>query len=145
MAAGTVVLTPGAPSIDPAPGVAVLDLSESHVPGDSWTAQVALAIHAQGPTPPLVLVFGGPACVHAPHLGFAQRSARRSVSAYVLVDPVLPAPGAAPDWPDAPVIVVVTPDADSDTRSAALGARLRGWEVLDGTPNAMIDEVANRP
>jgi hypothetical protein len=49
------------------------------------------------------------------------------------------------DWPDAPVTVVITSDADDDTRSAALGARLRGWEVLEGDASALIAEIAARP
>jgi hypothetical protein len=49
------------------------------------------------------------------------------------------------DWPDAPVTVVITSDADDGTRSAALGARLRGWEVLEGDASALIAEIAARP
>jgi hypothetical protein len=63
----------------------------------------------------------------------------------VLVDPVLPRPGAVSDWPDAPVTVIVTAGADEDTRSAALGARLRSWEVLEGDASALISEIASRP
>jgi hypothetical protein len=62
-----------------------------------------------------------------------------------LVDPVLPRPGAVSDWPDAPVTVVITSDADDDIRSAALGARLRGWEVLEGDPSSLIAGIAARP
>ena len=93
----------------------------------------------------MLLVFTGAAAAQAPFLGFAQRSARRAVGGYVLVDPVLPRPGAVSDWPDAPVTVIVTSAADEDTRSAALGARLRGWEVLEGDASALIADIAGRP
>ena len=141
MAIGCVVLTPG--SAYDVPGA--LDLS-GEVPAESeWTARTALAIAAASPTTPVLLVFTGAAAGQAPFLGFAQRSARRAVGGYVLVDPVLPRPGAVSDWPDAPVTIVVTPHADDDTRAAALGARLRGWEVLEGDARALIAEIAARP
>lgn len=141
MAIGSVVLTPG--SAYAVPGA--LDLSDDAPAETEWTARVALGLAAAAPAPPVLLVFTGAAAAQAPHLGFAQRSARRAVGGYVLVDPVLPRPGAVSDWPDAPVTVVVTPQADADTRSAALGARLRGWEVLEGDASALIAEIAGRP
>jgi hypothetical protein len=143
MAIGSVVLTPG--SSYAVPGA--LDLSADALSDREWTARVALAITAASGelVAPLLLVLTGAAAAHAPHLGFAQRSARRAVGGYVLVDPVLPRPGAVSDWPDAPVTVVITSDADDDTRSAALGARLRGWEVLEGNASALIADIAARP
>jgi len=143
MAIGSVVLTPG--SLYTVPDA--LDLSADVISDGEWTPRVALAITAASGEfiPPLLLVLTGAAAAHAPHLGFAQRSARRGVGGYVLVDPVLPRPGAVSDWPDAPVTVVITSDADDGTRSAALGARLRGWEVLEGDASALIAEIAARP
>ena len=143
MAIGTVVLTPG--SAYAVAATRVLDLSELAVPSEQWTARVALDINAAQPEPPLLLVFSGDACLQAPSLGFAQRSARRAVGGYVLVDPVLPRPGAAPDWPDAPITVIVTVEADDETRSQALGARLRGWDVIDGDPLSLVAEIAAQP
>ena len=143
MAAGTLVLTPGSPYA--VPDCPVLDLASDDIPDDQWTARVALDIHAAQPAAPLLLVFTGAACVHAPALGFAQRSARRAVIGYALVDPVLPRPGSAPDWPDAPVIVIVTPGADDDCRSHALGARLRGWEVREGTADDVLGDLVRSP
>ena len=141
MAIGSVVLTPGS-----AYAVAgALDLSGDAPAESEWTARTALGIAAASPATPVLLVFTGAAAAQAPFLGFAQRSARRAVGGYVLVDPVLPRPGAVSDWPDAPVSVVITPKADAETRSAALGARLRGWEILDGEPSALIAEIATRP
>jgi hypothetical protein len=141
MAIGSVVLTPGASYAVPG----ALDLSGDDLADTEWTARVALSIAAADVLPPLLLVLGGDSAAHAPHLGFAQRSARRAVGGYVLVDPVLPRPGAVSDWPDAPVTVVITADADDDTRSAALGARLRGWEVLEGDASDLIRQIADRP
>jgi len=141
MAVGSVVLTPG--SAYGVPGA--LDLSGHAFPSAEWTARTALSIAEQAPEPPLLLVLTGDEAVHAPHLGFAQRSARRVVGGYVLVDPVMPKPGAVSDWPDAPVTVIITPNADDDVRGTALGARLRGWEVLDGDARQLIRDIAERP
>jgi hypothetical protein len=143
MAIGSVVLTPGSGYAVPG----ALDLSADTLSDGEWTARVALAITAASGefAAPLLLVLTGAAAAHAPHLGFAQRSARRAVGGYVLVDPVLPRPGAVSDWPDAPVTVVITSDADDDIRSAALGGRLRGWEVLEGDPSSLIAGIAARP
>jgi hypothetical protein len=141
MAIGSVVLTPGSSYDVPA----AVDLSAETYPEADWTARTALAISASQASTPLLLVLTGPAATFAPHLGFAQRSARRTVGGYVLVDPVLPKPGAVSDWPDAPVTVIITPIANEDVRSAALGARLRGWEVLEGEAGALIRGIAARP
>jgi hypothetical protein len=143
MAIGSVVLTPG--SAYSVPGA--LDLGGDMPAESEWTARVALGIAggAAQLSPPLLLVLTAAAAAHAPHLGFAQRSARRAVGGYVLVDPVLPRPGAVSDWPDAPVTVIITSLADDETRSAALGARLRGWEVLEGDASALINDIAARP
>ena len=141
MAIGSVVLTPGsAYAVEGA-----LNLSGDTPAESEWTARTALAIAAASPSAPLLLVFTGAAAAQAPFVGFAERSARRAVGGYVLVDPVLPRPGAVSDWPDAPVIVIVTATADDDTRSAAHGARLRGWEVLQGDASALISDIASRP
>ena len=144
MPINSVVLTPGS-AYTLAHVPAVIDLTDMDVSVNDWTPRTALQIAAADPAPPLLLVLTGTACAFAPHLGFAQRSARRTVGGYVLVDPVLPRPGSVSDWPDAPVTVVVTSDADQDTRSAALGARLRGWDVVDGDPSTIIAEIAARP
>lgn len=151
MPTGMVVLTPGA-AYEVA-GVPVAAVGEGlAIDSPDWVPRVALDITASvsGATSvsgagPLLLVFTGAACTRAPYVGFAQRAARRAVSGYVLVDPILPAPGAVTDWPDAPVTVVLTADADADTRSAGLGARLRGWDVVEGEPASIIAEIAQRP
>jgi hypothetical protein len=142
MPIGSVVLTPGATYADVSGSV--VDLSDMQLEAEHWTARVALEIAAADPVAPLLLVFVADASALAPHVGFAQRAARRSVGGYVMVDPVLPRPGVVSDWPDAPVTVIVTDGADEDTRSAALGARLRGWDVVDGDPASIITEIAQR-
>ena len=93
MAIGSVVLTPGSAYTVPD----ALDLSADVISDGEWTPRVALAITAASGEfiPPLLLVLTGAAAAHAPHLGFAQRSARRAVGGYVLVDPVLPRPGSS--------------------------------------------------
>ena len=144
MTTGTLVLTPGAPyDVLPPSGSPVLDLSGLECADTDWTARTALAIQERSPEAPLLLVIAGPWAQHAPALGFAQRAARRAVHGYVLVDPRLPTPGQ--DWPDAPVVVVVTPGAHDDTRTGALGARLRGWEVIEAPAAPAIVEIAARP
>lgn len=141
MPVGSVVLTPG--SSYAVEGFTCIDLSASSIPDAEWTARVALGIASRAETAPLLLVLTGSSCRHAPHLGFAQRAARRAVAGYVLVDPVLPAVGTVSDWPDAPVTVIVTPGADADTRTAALGARLRGWEIREGEADSLIAQIAS--
>lgn len=112
---------------------------------DTWVARTALAItqacQAQVAFPPLLLVFCGSSARYAPHLGFAQRAARRAVRGYVLIDPELPRPGAVSDWPDAPVIVVLS--AQDGPREH--DAHLRGWEVLVGDPSSVITDLVARP
>ena len=120
MTIGSVVLTPGS-----AYAVAgAVDLSGDAPAESEWTARTALAIAAASPATPVLLVFTGAAAAQAPFLGFAQRSARRAVGGYVLVDPVLPRPGAVSDWPDAPVIVIVS--------AAATAASIPATETLNG-------------
>jgi hypothetical protein len=141
VAFGSVVLTPGSAYVVPG----ALDLSGEAFSADEWTARTALAIAAASPVTPLLLVLSGADAARAPHLGFAQRSARRAIGGYVLVNPTLPQPGAVSDWPDAPVTVVITPEADADSRTAALGARLRGWEIMEGDASTLICDIALRP
>lgn len=84
----------------------------------------AAAILAVSPQDPLLLALDGDAALEAPALALAQRTAHRSIAAYLLVEPTLPAPH--PEWPDAPVTVVTADEG------LARQARLRGWEVFDG-------------
>jgi len=90
---------------------------------------------------PLVLVFVGEASVHAPAMGFSRRALRRPAVHYVLVDPMMPTIGGDyGDWPDAPVTVVITEDAEDFAKDAALQCRLRGWTV---TRDSLESVLAN--
>jgi len=102
-----------------------------------WVTHVAsqLAHTAE----PLVLVFVGEASVHAPAIGFSRRALRRPAVHYVLVDPVMPTIGGDyGDWPDAPVTVVLTEDAEDMAKDAALQSRLRGWTVTRDSIQAVL-------
>jgi hypothetical protein len=134
----TVVWTAGGTpaSIDEIPDVATIvlpdlpaDLHDDWVPRTAVALTTALREHDGEHPAPLVLVCTGPFAAFTPHLGFAQRAARRSVAGYVLINPVLPAPGAVSDWPDAPVHVVITPDAPATVLDVERAAHLRGWTV----------------
>ncbi|MDP4715014.1 MAG: hypothetical protein NWS04_04100 [Candidatus Nanopelagicales bacterium] len=137
MPINSVVLTPGS-AYTLAHVPAVIDLTDMDVSVNDWTPRTALQIAAADPAPPLLLVLTGTACAFAPHLGFAQRSARRTVGGYVLVDPVLPRPGAVSDWPDAPVTVVVTSDADRTLgRPRSVHACVDGmWSMVTRPPSS---------
>lgn len=147
MESAAVVLTSGVPSplAQALPGAVRLEDIPDTTDEGTWVARTAIALTAAVQqsllTPPLLLVFAGEHARQAPHLGFAQRAARRSVHGYVLIDPELPAPGSVSDWPDAPVTVVLSePDADIER-----DARLRGWEVHIGDAAQLVAEVASRP
>lgn len=94
--------------------------------GVFWVAHTAMALRDL--QSPIVLVAYGAATALVPTVGFAARSSRKPVSAYILVDGPLPsAEHRTTDWPDAPVTCVC--DADSDM---AHQAQLRGWQVVSG-------------
>lgn len=95
-----------------------------------WIGHTAMGVAASGVTPPVLLVALGAAGATLPALALAQRAARRAVGGYLLLDAQLPPAGGTADWPDAPVIYVSTPDGGATALDAAMGARLRGWEVV---------------
>ena len=96
--------------------------------GTRWVTHVAAQL--AGTADALVLVFFGPASVHAPALGFSRKALRSPAVGYVLVDPEMPTIGGEyGDWPDAEVTVVLTSDAPEFARDAARQAQLRGWKV----------------
>ena len=170
MPVGSVVLTPAAPGTDPVDwsflAAALRDADVAVVVPDlppeddghpstgpartaHWVAHCALGIRAAEPREPVLLVAAGPAGAMLPALGFAQRAARRAVAGYVLLDAALPRPGAAADWPDAPVVCVLAGAAsgtDTDAAAAADDARRRGWEVVvSDDPAGVLVELARRP
>jgi hypothetical protein len=135
---GVRVLAPEVPA--PEPG------DDQRTRNAHWVANLAISLAAGGAVAPIMLVLDGTAGALAPALGFAQRAARRAVSAYVLVDASTPpAESRGGDWPDAPVWFVASPAADELEVNQA---RLRGWtvvEVLDADPasvGAALAEVA---
>ena len=82
------------------------------------------AINLLDPPPPLVIVAEGDLALLLPAIALSQRSARRRVSEYVLIDAELPT--VTDSWPDAPVTVVT----DDSQGAAARQGSLRGWRVL---------------
>jgi hypothetical protein len=95
-----------------------------------WVTHVAAELAHTADS--LVLVFHGETSIHAPAIGFSRRSLRRPAVAYVLIDPVMPTIGGDyGDWPDAPVTVIITEQANDLAREASLQSRLRGWKVTN--------------
>ena len=93
-----------------------------------WVTHVASELSHTGDS--LVLIFNGEMSIHAPAIGFSRRSLRRPAVGYILIDPVMPTIGGDyGDWPDAPVTVVITQDANDLAKEASLQSRLRGWKV----------------
>ena len=100
-------------SITPVPG-----------PESAFSARMCAAINLLDPPPPLVIVAEGDLALLLPAIALSQRSARRRVSEYVLIDAELPP--VTDGWPDAPVTVVT----DDSQGAAARQGSLRGWRVL---------------
>jgi hypothetical protein len=100
-------------SITPVPG-----------PESAFSARICAAINVLDPQPPLVIVAEGGLALLLPAIALSQRSARRRVSEYVLIDADLPP--VTDGWPDAPVTVVT----DDPQGAAARQGSLRGWRVL---------------
>lgn len=105
-------------------------------PEAKWVSHVAAKLASTAE--PLILVFNGQTCIHAPAIGFSRKSLRRPAVAYVLVDPVMPQVGGEySDWPDAPVTVVITDLANESAKEASLQSRLRGWQVINSLNEAL--------
>jgi hypothetical protein len=105
-----------------------------------WVTHVASQLASTAE--PLVLVFHGAASVHAPAIGFSRRSLRRPAVGYILIDPVMPTIGGDyGDWPDAPVTVVITDEANDLAKEASLQSRLRGWKVTTDSPQEVLSEL----
>jgi hypothetical protein len=122
--------------------------------GPRYVARAALAISAEVPVGPLVLVAHGNAGPLVPAIALAQRAAHRRIGGYVFVDAELPRPATAqrhdhdhgdhdhgeppapipPDWPEAPCAYLRTPDAGPETAQAVREAGLRGWTVAEQRP-----------
>ncbi|MGI9135898.1 MAG: hypothetical protein ACR2JS_02410 [Candidatus Nanopelagicales bacterium] len=120
MPTATVLVLGELPEIVDIGGIEVVPSADGAIP---LIARVCAEITRLAPTPPLVIVTQGELALLLPGIALAQRTARRSVLAYVLVDPVLPA--VSEQWPDARVHVVGR--AGFELRAA----ELRGWDVHD--------------
>jgi hypothetical protein len=109
-----------------------------------WVADQAIAITAARLSGPLLLVAHGAATRGVPALAMSQRAARHNVVGYVLVDGAPPQPGrAGQDWPDAPVLSVLSPSGDPATLRTA---RLRGWLTVHDEPaRAVLCHVRTWP
>lgn len=137
--AGIPVLAPtaaapqAATSAPPAPpGTDAPTAADERLAIAGWVADQAVAITASARGVPLILVAVGQATRGLPALGLSQRAARHNVIGYVLVDGgPPPANRSGVDWPDAPVLYVVSPDGPAAGLSAA---HLRGWVTVQSDP-----------
>jgi hypothetical protein len=123
--------------------------------GGPWVAECSVSLMRSVVQEPIVLVASGARCDELPAVGWARRSARRPVGAYVLIDPTTTPVHRGQgdgDWPDAPVIVLTgdqteghSDAARADERAAMLQARLRGWTVVpyENRPDDRMVEVLN--
>lgn len=128
------------------PLVATVQLSAQPLvipaPSDSqrWVPHVAATLAKTAE--PLVLVFYGEACTHAPAIGFSRRSLHRPAVSYVLVDPQMPQVGGEyGDWPDAPVTVLISDNPPEFAREAAMQSRLRGWTISQQSLQEVLDSL----
>ena len=99
------------------------DITPVPGPEAALSARICAAINLLDPAPPLVIVAEGSLALMLPAVALSQRSARRRVAEYVLVDPELPP--VTDGWPDAPVTVI----SSGDSSDASIQGRLRGWTV----------------
>lgn len=114
------------------PGTAAPTAADERLAIAGWVADQAVAITASAPDVPLILVAVGQAIRGLPALGLSQRAARHNVVGYVLVDGgPPPASRSGVDWPDAPVLYVMSSDGPTAGLAAA---RLRGWVTVHGDP-----------
>lgn len=92
---------------------------------------------------PLILVFAGESCVHAPAIGFSRKSLRRPAIHYILVNPTqLPAPSSEySDWPDAPVTIVINAEQETDYADIKWQASLRGWKTTSRPLTEFLNDV----
>jgi hypothetical protein len=117
---GVSALTPELPSGEPG--------EDDRTARAHWVGSLAVSLTAAAVSPPVLLVLAGATGPLASALGLSQRAARRPVAGYVLLDAACPRiDGPVPDWPDAPVAYLASPDADA----LEVGqSRLRGWQIV---------------
>lgn len=88
------------------------------------SAEVAAYLSAQRVTEPLVLLAATDRAAWLPAIALSQRAQGRRIAGYLVIDPQDVT--TSDEWPDAPVIALISNDA---SHSANL-ARLRGWRVI---------------
>lgn len=113
-------------------GATVLDVDLPSAAAAPLAVRTCAAIVTARPTSPLLVVALSDGAELVASVALSQRTAHRAVTGYVLIDPETDP--SAPDWPDAPVLAIVT-EAEGD---AARRARLRGWQVAAATAPAVI-------
>ena len=130
-----VALCPTTDGVHPFAGDVLAQLGSTPVvvpapaPGARWISHVAGYLAST--TGPIIVAIHGEQAVHAAAIGFARRAIHRPAIRYVLTDPRMPELGGDyGDWPDAPVIIVLSAEAPDYAVDAANQARLRGWTVV---------------
>ena len=108
-------------------GIRLCDIDLPLAQAAPFATRVCAAIQQARPAAPLVIVAPPVSAAHLPAIALAQRTARRRVTAYVLLEPGLLEVAASPsgaDWPDAPVICIslLAPLPD--------WVRLRDWQSM---------------
>lgn len=92
-------------------------------------------IQSMAPTQPLLVIAPAPTTACLPAIALAQRTARRLIAGYLLIDPVDAPVGT--DWPDARVEVIVT------TGEVPRWIELRGWRAMTTSGSADPGAVAS--
>ena len=101
-------------------GAEVVDVDLASAGAAPLSVRTCAAILAARPGTPMLVVAHGDGAELLPAVSLAQRTAHRAIEGYALLEP--DADPSAPDWPDAPV-VVIAPEGHPCLRRA----RLRGW------------------
>lgn len=112
-------------------GTTVLDVDIPGPGASPWSVRTCAAIAAARPKAPLLVVALADGAGLVPAVALAQRTAHRAIAGYVLVEP--DGDPSAPDWPDAPVLVIAAAGSEALRRAA-----LRGWEAAESTAPAVI-------
>lgn len=108
-------------------GIRLCDIDLPLAQAAPFATRVCAAIQQARPAAPLVIVAPPVSAAHLPAIALAQRTARRRVSAYVLLEPGLLEGVVSPhgaDWPDAPVTCIGLQAPLPDW------VRLRDWQSM---------------
>jgi len=133
--AGVTILLPSAGELDRTSlivamgdlGIRLCDIDLPLAQAAPFATRVCAAIQQARPAAPLLIVAPPASAAHLPAIALAQRTARRRVTAYVLLEPGLLEVAASPsgaDWPDAPVTCISLQTTMPDW------VRLRDWQSV---------------